>query len=232
MSNDFEVREVRATANDYRPDTPDEADDRTQPPDIVDAEIVDPDAAITDESPDSGSDAPDRDRAAASARPEYAGAHTLPDAAADDVSADTPDITDTTARPTGRGAADTADDPSPVTGDRPAGPAGEQLAGTGERGPAAGADGPGPNAAAELAGDADLMHERWTAIQATFVDDPRGSVAAAADLTAEAIGTLVAAAQERERGLRGEWDRDGVDTEGLRQALRNYRGFLDHLVSL
>jgi hypothetical protein len=161
MSNDFEVREVRATANDHRPDTADEADDRTQPPDIVDAEIIDPDAAIIDESPDSGGDAPDRDQAAG-----------------------------------------------------------------------AGADRPGPSAAAELAGDAGLMHERWTAIQATFVDDPRGSVAAAADLTAEAIGTLVAAAQERERGLRGEWDRDGVDTEGLRQALRNYRGFLDHLVSV
>jgi hypothetical protein len=43
---------------------------------------------------------------------------------------------------------------------------------------------------------------------------------------------VVASAQERERGLRGEWDRAGVDTEGLRNALRSYRGLLDRLVRL
>ena len=48
----------------------------------------------------------------------------------------------------------------------------------------------------------------------------------------EAIETLVSAARERERSLRGEWDRDGADTEDLRNALRDYRGFLDHLATL
>jgi hypothetical protein len=102
---------------------------------------------------------------------------------------------------------------------------------------ASAAEGPAPDAEladddADDADDAELMHERWAAIQSTFVDDPRGSVTAAADLVGEAIGTLVANAKQRERGLRGEWDRDGVDTEGLRQALRNYRGFLDRITAV
>jgi hypothetical protein len=80
-------------------------------------------------------------------------------------------------------------------------------------------------------GDAERMHERWAAIQSTFVDDPRGAVAAAADLVTEAIAALVASAQERESGLRGEWNRDGVDTEKLRNTLRSYRGLLDELVT-
>jgi len=83
-----------------------------------------------------------------------------------------------------------------------------------------------------LSGAAEQMHERWSAIQSSFVDDPRASVAAAAELVDQAIATLVASAQERERGLRGEWDRDGVDTESLRNTLRNYRGLLDHLAAL
>jgi hypothetical protein len=47
----------------------------------------------------------------------------------------------------------------------------------------------------------------------------------------EAIAALVASAQERESGLRGEWDRDGADTEDLRNTLRSYRGLLDELVT-
>ncbi len=92
-------------------------------------------------------------------------------------------------------------------------------------------DGDGP-ATSGLSGATEQLHERWSAIQSSFVDDPRASVAAAAALVNQAIATLVASAQERERGLRGEWDRDGVDTEGLRNALRNYRGLLDHLAAL
>jgi hypothetical protein len=80
-----------------------------------------------------------------------------------------------------------------------------------------------------LAGDSDQLHERWSAIQSSFVDDPRASVAAAADLVSEAVAELVASVQDRERGLRGEWDRDGADTEDLRNTLRGYRGLLDQL---
>jgi hypothetical protein len=91
---------------------------------------------------------------------------------------------------------------------------------------------PQTNGDADLAGDPERTHERWAAIQATFVDDPRGSVAAAAELVTETIAALVASAEQRERGLRGEWDHEGVDTENLRNTLRSYRGFLDRLVAI
>ena len=81
-------------------------------------------------------------------------------------------------------------------------------------------------------GDPEKLHEQWAAIQSTFVDDPRGSVTAAAEFVTEKIAALVASAQEREEALRGEWERDGVDTEGLRNALRSYRSLLDRLVGL
>jgi hypothetical protein len=83
-----------------------------------------------------------------------------------------------------------------------------------------------------MVGDPKELHEQWAAIQSSFVDDPRGSVAAGAELVSETIAALVASAKERELGLRGEWDRDGVDTEGLRNALRSYRDLLDRLVRL
>jgi hypothetical protein len=83
-----------------------------------------------------------------------------------------------------------------------------------------------------MVGDPEELHEQWAAIQSTFVDDPRGSVAAGAELVSETVAALVASAKERERGLRDEWDRDGVDTEGLRNALRSYRDLFDRLVRL
>jgi hypothetical protein len=82
-----------------------------------------------------------------------------------------------------------------------------------------------------VVGDREQLYQRWSVIQASFVDDPQGSVTAAAELVTETISTLVASAQERERGLRGEWDREGVDTEGLRNVLRSYRRFLEQLAA-
>jgi hypothetical protein len=82
-----------------------------------------------------------------------------------------------------------------------------------------------------VVGDREQLYQRWSVIQASFVDDPQGSVTAAAELVTETISTLVASAQERERGLRGEWDREGVDTEGLRNVLRGYRRFLEQLAA-
>lgn len=86
--------------------------------------------------------------------------------------------------------------------------------------------------ASPMAGDSQQLHERWATIQSAFVDDPHGSVTSAADMVTEVIATVVASAKERESGLRGEWDRDGVDTEDLRNALRSYRALLDHLAAL
>jgi hypothetical protein len=81
------------------------------------------------------------------------------------------------------------------------------------------------------AGDPAQLHERWLEVQSSFVDDPRASVAAAADLVGEAVAALVSSLQERETGLRGEWERDGADTEDLRNTLRGYRGLLDQVAA-
>ena len=82
----------------------------------------------------------------------------------------------------------------------------------------------------QVSGDTQQLHDQWAAIQSTFVDDPRGSVAAAAELVSGAIRAMIATAQEREQGLRAEWDRAGTDTEALRNALRGYRNLLDQVV--
>ena len=83
-----------------------------------------------------------------------------------------------------------------------------------------------------IAGDPAQLREQWLTIQSSFVDDPRASVASAAELVSEAIAALVASVQERERGLRGQWEREGTDTEDLRNALRGYRGLLDQVSAL
>ena len=101
--------------------------------------------------------------------------------------------------------------------------------------PAATGAGPDDQGAPTVAGSAARtaqLQERWLAIQSDFVDDPRRSVASAADLVTEAIKTLVAEIKERDASLRGTWDSTDADTEVLRNALRDYRSFLDRLVAL
>lgn len=83
-----------------------------------------------------------------------------------------------------------------------------------------------------LAGDPEEMRHRWASIQSSFVDDPRESVADAASFLGEVMTTLLANAEQREHELRGEWDRDDLDTEELRTVLRRYRGFIDRLAAL
>jgi hypothetical protein len=181
-------------------------------------DMADPDAVIVEETVVASSPAdpprePEHADAVTDATPEPARADaTIPPPAGTDRAADRAGLTastETTAAASGGGT-------TPV----PAGPAGS-TAGAGTTATPAGAS-----------ADTAHLHDRFTAIQSTFVDDPRGSVVAAADLVTEAIETLVSAARERERGLRSEWDRDGADTEDLRNALRDYRGFLDHLATL
>jgi hypothetical protein len=96
----------------------------------------------------------------------------------------------------------------------------------------AGPDDQGAPTVAESAARTAELQERWLAIQSDFVDDPRRSVASAADLVTEAIDTLVAEIKERDASLRGTWHSRNADTEVLRNALRDYRSFLDRLVAL
>jgi hypothetical protein len=73
---------------------------------------------------------------------------------------------------------------------------------------------------------------RWEEIQASFVDEPRDSVAQADALVADLMQRLAAGfSAERER-LEGQWDSgDDVSTEDLRVALTRYRSFFDRLLS-
>jgi hypothetical protein len=226
---------VTGSAQPYRPDEDD---------------IADPDAVIVEETVVTSSPAdpphePEHADALTDATPEAARSDaTMPPPAGTDRAADRAGLTastETTAAPSGEETIAAPSDPAAttagaVTTATPSGPAATTAdAGTtttpaDPAGTAAGA----VTTAAPAGAPADTahLHDRFSAIQSTFVDDPRASVVAAADLVTEAIETLVSAARERERSLRGEWDRDGADTEDLRNALRDYRGFLDHLATL
>jgi hypothetical protein len=248
MTNEGQAQEVHATVISSGHSQEPGGRDRAQRFDIGDDdEVIDPDAVIIEETPavladDESSSVPADDEASslladdeASSVPADDEAFSMPtDDEASSVSADDeafsmPTDDDTSSRAAGEPGRD-----------RVAGiPAATAIPEAARRGmPAdtsapAGSGGPGDTGVrtdAEIFGDPEKLRQQWSAIQSTFVDDPRGSVAAAAELVSETIAALVASAQERERGMRGEWDRDGVDTEGLRNALRSYRGLLDALV--
>jgi inorganic triphosphatase YgiF len=77
------------------------------------------------------------------------------------------------------------------------------------------------------------MHDRWTSIQASFVDEPREAVRQADTLVAEAIQRLAETFAREKANLEEQWGRgDDISTEDLRQALRRYRSFFDRLLSV
>ncbi len=89
---------------------------------------------------------------------------------------------------------------------------------------AAGPDGEGIPAAA-------LAGQQWSAIQAMFVDDPRGSVERAAAAADEMAKAFVASLQREQTALRAAWEKD-TTTEDLRTALQQYRAFCSRLEGL
>jgi hypothetical protein len=223
-----------------------------------DDELIDPDEVIVAKDSSDGDDLDDLDEAEDDTHPDTvaASAIVVEPVAADDSVADPPPAGDTMAEPVP--ADDTMAEPVPAddTMAEPV-PADDIMAETFPADDAMAASGPasssvGPKHAAAdsgpvrsgmpmngdlpksspMVGDPEQLHERWAAIQSTFVDDPRGSVTSAANMVTEVIAAVVTSAQERESGLRGDWDRDGVDTEGLRNALRSYRALLDQLAAL
>jgi hypothetical protein len=104
---------------------------------------------------------------------------------------------------------------SPVEAGAPAASAGE---------PAAGRNGDGVPAAA-------LAGQQWPAIQAMFVDDPKGSVERAAAAADEVVMAFVASLQREQTALRAAWEKD-TSTEDLRTALQQYRAFCGRLEGL
>ena len=74
---------------------------------------------------------------------------------------------------------------------------------------------------------------RWTAVQGSFVDDPRDAVQQGDELVAQVMKSLAESfAAEREE-LEGQLGESGeASTETLRVALRRYRSFFERLLSL
>ena len=80
---------------------------------------------------------------------------------------------------------------------------------------------------------ADDFRARWTAVQASFVDDPRQAVRQGDELVAQVMKNLADTfAQERAR-LEAQLDQgEKASTEDLRVALRRYRSFFERLLAL
>jgi hypothetical protein len=83
-----------------------------------------------------------------------------------------------------------------------------------------------------LVNDADSYMVRWQAVQAAFVDEPKGAVQDADALVAEVIQRLAESfATERDR-LEQQWSGgQTADTEELRVALQRYRSFFNRLLT-
>lgn len=76
------------------------------------------------------------------------------------------------------------------------------------------------------------LRDRWTDVQAGFVDEPRSSVERADALVAEVMKRLADSFATERKALEQQWSRgDDVSTEDLRVALRRYRSFFDRLLS-
>lgn len=82
-------------------------------------------------------------------------------------------------------------------------------------------------------GEAQQLRNRWSDVQAHFVDEPRSAVQEADAMVAETIKRLAEVFADERKKLEGQWDRgDEVSTEDLRQALRRYRSFFERLLKV
>ena len=97
-----------------------------------------------------------------------------------------------------------------------------------------GADGQGQRPNPLLpANEISQMRERWTDIQAGFVDEPRRAVQGADELVAMTMKRLAETFAQERASLEEQWDRgDQVGTEELRVALQRYRSFFDRLLAV
>lgn len=75
--------------------------------------------------------------------------------------------------------------------------------------------------------------QRWTDVQASFVDDPRQATQQADNLVATVIKDLAEVFSQERQTLEDQWQSgQDVSTEDLRIALTRYRSFFDRLLSL
>jgi hypothetical protein len=75
--------------------------------------------------------------------------------------------------------------------------------------------------------------DRWSAIQTSFVDEPRRSVEEANDLLADLMNRLVSSFRDEQSRLEEQWSRgEEVTTEDLRMTLQRYRSFFGRVLEL
>ena len=92
------------------------------------------------------------------------------------------------------------------------------------------------NAGADMAlldpTDGERFQQRWSDVQARFVDDPQGAVQTADGLVAELMQSLARGFSDHKVRLESAWQSGSdPDTEELRQALQRYRSFFNRLLS-
>jgi hypothetical protein len=76
------------------------------------------------------------------------------------------------------------------------------------------------------------LRDRWTDIQAGFVDQPREMVEQADGLVADLMQRLAAQFSDERSRLESQWGtEDDVSTEDLRVALTRYRSFFERLLN-
>lgn len=75
------------------------------------------------------------------------------------------------------------------------------------------------------------VNERWSRVQAQFVDDPQKSVAEAHELVGELVQRIVDSFTQERNDLERQWSKgDDVSTEDLRVCLQRYRAFFSRLL--
>jgi hypothetical protein len=81
--------------------------------------------------------------------------------------------------------------------------------------------------------EAEELRNRWTTIQAGFVDEPRNAVQEADKLVARAVQRLAEVFADERSKMEQQWSRgDQVSTEDLRVCLQRYRSFFTRLLSV
>ena len=80
-------------------------------------------------------------------------------------------------------------------------------------------------------GREDELRERWHALQARFVDEPRETVSEADALVAELLQDLAQSFDQARSRLEGQWSSgEDVSTEDLRITLKRYRSFFERVL--
>jgi hypothetical protein len=77
------------------------------------------------------------------------------------------------------------------------------------------------------------FRSRWDEVQIGFVDDPKQAVRKADELVAQVMKNLAQKFADERSKFESQFDEQGsASTENLRVALRGYRSFFQHLLSL